>query len=188
MGAEIGAFREVLAQQPVGVLVGGALPWAVRIAEVDLHARIDLQARVLGHLGTLVPGQRSSQLLGQGGDRARDRLAYRLGSMAGERGAVLARGPLAVARHARQVQQHREARGALDERADRRAAEPEDEVPFPVARHRPVGGLRRTLADHDLGRDEALAPPAQARPRHTQRPATCAGRRSARGAARRGLG
>src|SRR5271166_5190274 len=28
--AEIGAFGEVLAQQPVGVLVGAALPWAVR--------------------------------------------------------------------------------------------------------------------------------------------------------------
>lgn len=29
------AFREVLAQEPVGVLVRAALPWAVRIAEVD---------------------------------------------------------------------------------------------------------------------------------------------------------
>ena len=34
--AEIGALWKVLAQQPVGVLVGAALPWAVRIAEVDL--------------------------------------------------------------------------------------------------------------------------------------------------------
>src|SRR6202022_20918 len=40
--AEIGALWKVLAQQPVGILVGAALPWAVRIAEVDLHARVDL--------------------------------------------------------------------------------------------------------------------------------------------------
>jgi hypothetical protein len=33
---EVGAFGEVLAQQPVGVLVGGALPRALRVAEVDL--------------------------------------------------------------------------------------------------------------------------------------------------------
>jgi hypothetical protein len=32
--AEVCAFREVLAQQPVGVFVGGALPRAVRITEV----------------------------------------------------------------------------------------------------------------------------------------------------------
>ncbi len=31
-----GNFGEVLAQQPVGVLVPAALPWAVRVAEVDL--------------------------------------------------------------------------------------------------------------------------------------------------------
>ena len=48
---------EVLAQQPVGVLVGGALPRALRVAEVDLKAGVDPQLRVLGHLGALVPGQ-----------------------------------------------------------------------------------------------------------------------------------
>ena len=46
--AEIGALREVLAQQPVGVLVGAALPWALRIAEVDLDAGIDLQGARAG--------------------------------------------------------------------------------------------------------------------------------------------
>ena len=47
MHAEIGAFREVLAQQPVGVLVRAALPGAVGIAEVDLKTSIDPQAGVL---------------------------------------------------------------------------------------------------------------------------------------------
>ena len=46
---QIGAFREVLTQQSVGVLVGATLPWAVRIAEVDLDACIDLETGMLGH-------------------------------------------------------------------------------------------------------------------------------------------
>ncbi|NLH67652.1 MAG: hypothetical protein GX471_16015 [Candidatus Microthrix parvicella] len=32
---------EVLAEQSVGVLVGGALPWRVRIGEEDLEAGVD---------------------------------------------------------------------------------------------------------------------------------------------------
>ena len=39
--AEIGTFWEILAQQPVSVLVGATLPRAVGIAEVDLDARVD---------------------------------------------------------------------------------------------------------------------------------------------------
>jgi len=69
----------------------------------------------------------------------------------GERGAVLDAGLLAVARHARQAQEHGEARRALDESSDRGAADTQDEIAFPVSRHRTVGGFRRTLADHDLG-------------------------------------
>src|SRR6516165_4211962 len=56
--AEIGAFWKILAQQSVGVLVGAALPWAVRIAEIDLDASVDLQACVLSHLSSLIPSQR----------------------------------------------------------------------------------------------------------------------------------
>src|SRR5215218_3094248 len=61
---QIGAFREVLTQQSVGVLVGATLPWAMRIAEVDLDACIDLETSMLGHLGSLIPGQRAAQLFG----------------------------------------------------------------------------------------------------------------------------
>ena len=68
------------------------------------------------------------------------------------------------------MQQHREARRALDQRADRRAAKAQDEVSFPVPWHRPIGRFGRTLADHDLRRDKALAAPAYARPRHPQHP------------------
>src|SRR3954464_14946259 len=62
--AEVGALWKVLPQQPVGVLVRATLPGAVGIAEVDLHASVDPQLRVLGHLRSLIPGQRSSQLFG----------------------------------------------------------------------------------------------------------------------------
>src|SRR5215213_1839265 len=54
---QISAFREVLTQQPVRVLVGATLPWAVRIAEVDLDARINLETSMLSHLGALIPRQ-----------------------------------------------------------------------------------------------------------------------------------
>src|SRR5215212_5541498 len=168
--AQVGALREVLPQQPVGVLVGAALPGAVRVAKVDLDPRVDLEARMLGHLGALIPGQRPSKLIRQSGDRARDRLAHRLGSMAGEGRTVFHASLLAVTCHARQGQEQGEARRALDQGVDCRAAEAQDEVSFPVARHRPVGCLCRTLADHDLGRDKPLAASARACPRDPQRP------------------
>jgi len=39
---QVSALREVLPQQPIGILVRAALPRAVRIAEIDLHTSIDL--------------------------------------------------------------------------------------------------------------------------------------------------
>jgi hypothetical protein len=53
--AEIGAFREVLSQQSVCVLVGAALPRTSRITEMDLDPGIDPQASVLGHLSPHEP-------------------------------------------------------------------------------------------------------------------------------------
>lgn len=47
MDAQVGAFREVLTQQPIGILVGAALPRALRITEVDLDARVDLETIVV---------------------------------------------------------------------------------------------------------------------------------------------
>jgi hypothetical protein len=75
-----------------------------------------------------------------------------------------------MARHARQVQQQCEACRALYQSADRGTTKTQDEVSFPVARHGSIGCLRRTLADHDVGRDEGLASTARARPRHPQHP------------------
>lgn len=54
MCTEVGALREVLAQEPVCVLVRAALPVTPWIAEIDLQSRVDRQLHVLGHLGALV--------------------------------------------------------------------------------------------------------------------------------------
>ena len=54
---EVGAFGEEVPDQAVAVLVGGALPGRVGIAEVGLAARGEGEAGVLGHLDALVPGK-----------------------------------------------------------------------------------------------------------------------------------
>jgi hypothetical protein len=45
---EIGAFGEVLAEQTVGVLVGAALPRAVRVGEIDGQSGVDTGVRGTG--------------------------------------------------------------------------------------------------------------------------------------------
>lgn len=59
--------------------------------------------------------------------------------------------------HAGQVQEHGEAGRAFDQRADRRAAEAENEVSFPMTRNSPVTDLRRAVADHQRVGNESLA-------------------------------
>ena len=57
---EVAALREVLAQQAVGVLVRGALPGCVRVAEVDVDVGVHGDLLPLAHLRALVPGQRGA--------------------------------------------------------------------------------------------------------------------------------
>src|SRR5215475_544838 len=64
VAGQAGAFGEVLAEQPVGVLVGAALPGRVGVAEIDRDAGRDGESRVPGHLAALVPGQRPPQMAG----------------------------------------------------------------------------------------------------------------------------
>src|SRR5437763_6770013 len=90
--------------------------------------------------------------------------------MPGQRRPVLYPRPVTVPLHPWQVEQHREAGGALDERPDRRAVEPQDQVALPVAGDGPLVGLGRPLTDHYLGADELLAARLRARTRHPQRP------------------
>ena len=80
----------------------------MRIAEVDRDPGVDPQAGVLRHLCPLIPGQRPAELGGQCGDRARNSVADRLGTMPSERGPVLHANARAVARQARQVEHERE--------------------------------------------------------------------------------
>src|SRR6478735_9213086 len=173
--AEVGAFGKVLAQQPIGILVGAALPWAVRIAEVDLYAGVKLEACMLGHFSALIPSQRPTQCLRQGDDRARNGLAHRLGTMSGEWGSVLHANLMAMAGHTWQMQQQGEAGCALHQGANCGTPKTEDEIPFPMTWYGTIGDFCRTLADHDLGRDEGLAPAARARPRRAQHPAAAHG-------------
>ena len=57
MNREVGAFREVLSKKTVGVLIGAALPGAMRVAEVDVEIGGELQALVVCELLAAVPGQ-----------------------------------------------------------------------------------------------------------------------------------
>lgn len=98
-------------------------------------------------------------------------MASRPGTVPGQRRSVLDARLAIVAFQAGQMEQHGEARRTLDQRADRRAAKPEDKVAFPVPRHRPVIRFGRALADHDLGRHEALPALADPRSGHAKRPA-----------------
>ena len=58
---EVGSLGEVLAEQTVGVLVRGALPWRVRVSEEDLDAGVDRELCVGGQLHASVPGEGTKQ-------------------------------------------------------------------------------------------------------------------------------
>src|SRR5882757_7296620 len=165
--AQICAFREVLSEQPVGVLVGAALPGASWIAEVDLDSRIDLETTVLSHFGPLIPGQRTTQFFGQGDDGARDRIAHGFSSVSRERRSVLGMWTFARPLQPGKMQEHRKARGAFDQRADCRATRTNNQISFPMSRHCSICDFSRTLADHDLWRYKAFASLARARPGHS---------------------
>ena len=168
--AQIGSFREVLSKQSIGVLVRSALPRAVRFAEVDGKAGCDPQIRMPGHLCSLVPGQRAAKLRWQCRDRPGDGIANRFSPMTGKRRPVLHARDGAVAFHSGKMQQHCEPRGAFHQSADRRSAQADDQVTFPVSGYGPISCFRRSFTDHDLRRDEGFAPPAATCPRHAQCP------------------
>jgi hypothetical protein len=52
---EVGAFREVLPQQPVGVLVAAPLPGAGRVAEVDREVGGEADLGVFAQLALAYP-------------------------------------------------------------------------------------------------------------------------------------
>ena len=55
VAGQVGFLGEVLSQQTVGVFVGAALPWALRIAEVDVDRGGDSEVFVTGQLQSAIP-------------------------------------------------------------------------------------------------------------------------------------
>ena len=141
----------------------------MRFAEVDGKAGCDPQIRMPGHLCSLVPGQRAAKLRWQCRDRPGDGIANRFSPMTGKRRPVLYARDGAVAFHSGKMQQHCEPRGAFHQSADRRSAQADDQVTFPVSGYGPISCFRRSFTDHDLRRDEGFAPPAATCPRHAHR-------------------
>jgi hypothetical protein len=102
-------------------------------AEVDLDVAVDREAGVLGHLFTLIPGQRAPKRLGQPLAVLGQSNPYRLG------GAPV-----------RKPGKHRESCLSFDEGRDRGASGlADDQVALPVAGDGAVGDLRRPFGERD---------------------------------------
>jgi len=124
---QVRAFREVLAQEAVGVLAEAALPGAMRVAEIDLDPGLGGQLGMARHLFTLVIGQRLAH-------RCRNAAELkRIARQGGGGGSII------------HLSQQHQAEGAFDQDPHRRAVtRPLEEVAFPVAGQNPVIHLRRT--------------------------------------------
>ena len=65
MHRQVGAFRKVLSQQTIGVLIRAALPRALRVAEVDIDVGRQGKSSMIRKLLAPVPGQRLIQFARQ---------------------------------------------------------------------------------------------------------------------------
>ena len=61
---QVGAFQKVLSQQTIGVLIGPALPRALRIAEVNIDVGRQRKSSMIRKFLAPVPSQRFIQLTG----------------------------------------------------------------------------------------------------------------------------
>ncbi len=89
---------------------------------------------------TAIPGQRPAQFLGESSDRLRQSACHRESAVAGQRRSVLGARDQPVAVFTREVDQHREPAAAFDQRADRRALQPDEQISFRKTEAGP-GGL-----------------------------------------------
>lgn len=124
-----------------------------------------------GQLLSAVPGQGLAELLGKRGHRCRQRGVHRDGAVATEGRTVLHRRPLAPPLQSRQVHQDRGAAAALDERADRGPAGPDDQVAFPMPWDSTVFGFGGAFADHHVRGDMSLRLVLRSATGHPQCPA-----------------
>src|SRR5574337_329864 len=133
INTQIGAFGEVLAQQPVGVLIAASLPGAVWVAEVDLHTGVFAEPGVLGHLAPSVVGQALAHGLGYCVELVGEFLQHM------RRSRWIGVGEL---------DQHHQARGALDQRANGAGVvRTLDEIALPVAWQLAILDLGRAHMD-----------------------------------------
>ena len=154
-GVEVGAFRKILPKQAVRIFVTAALPRAVRIAEEDLHVRVDSESGVFGHLFALVPGEASPQFLGELLHLLCQRLAHVLGTSSEGQG-----------------QQHDESTSPLHQSSDGRLAVlPDDEVALPMPRDGAISRFRRSVGNH---RHVAHAAPLNVAPMRLPPDSPCA--------------
>ena len=56
-GCQIPVFREVLSDEPIGILVQSTLPGGIRMREVDPGIKVGRHAFMVGKLATIVIGQ-----------------------------------------------------------------------------------------------------------------------------------
>src|ERR1700733_14983658 len=136
---------EVLPQQAVGVLVGAALPGALRIAKVYGDVGCQCETPMIRKLLATVPGQGFvqfvRQLLRLPDERGYDRLRLLVGYL----------------------RQHHITRMALNQGRDMAVLRPRQQVTLPMTRHRPVFNRRRSLADRDKVRDLSSPIPLRTR-------------------------
>ena len=121
---QVGALGQVLAQQPIGVLVGAPLPRAVRIGKEHPERQPRRQALLLGHFFPPIIDQGFAQRSGHMPELLRDALSGT---------------PRIRPVHPGQADQ---ACRPLHQGPDGRTiASPLDKIAFPVARHRAGGHL-----------------------------------------------
>ncbi len=101
--AEVSSLGKVLPQQSVGIFIAASLPRALGVTEVNFQPRIDLEPRVLCHLGPLIPSQCAAKLLWKMQDCPGDGITNSFGAMTGKRRTILDVGTFSVTDHARQM-------------------------------------------------------------------------------------
>ena len=84
VNGKVGAFREVLSEESVHILIGAAFPWRVGVTEEDRRSGSIRDEAVRGQFLTLVPSQRTAQGKGKGFKGWNQRLRhFRSGSSPG---------------------------------------------------------------------------------------------------------
>ena len=127
------AFGEVLAQQSISVLVGASLPGAVGVAEVHLHAGVARELLVLSHLPAPVVGEALTHRAGNGVELVAEGLQHMRSCRRVGVG---------------QLDQHHQARGALNQRANgARIAFALDEISLPMPGQLAIFNLGRAHMD-----------------------------------------